>query len=187
MQIRLETPRLVLITLDESFAPQVLDFFVRNREHLHPWEPARPPGFYQLEFQRRQLAFDQLKMSTGQLFKVWLFKKDDRDLEKVIGSVVVSEIMRGCFLSAFLGYRMDKGHQGQGLMTEAVGEVVRYAFDELGLHRLEANIMPRNKASLRVVEKLGFYEEGVGIKYLYINGRWEDHIHMVIRNPALEE
>ena len=48
IQIRLETPRLVLITLDESVAPQVLDFFVRNREHLEPWEPARPPGFYQL-------------------------------------------------------------------------------------------------------------------------------------------
>lgn len=187
IQIRLETPRLVLTTLDDTFAQQVLDFFVRNREHLEPWEPARLPGFYQLEFQRRQLAFDQLKMSTGQLLKVWMFEKDDVELTNIIGSVVVSEIMRGCFLSAFLGYRMDKDYQGRGFMTEAVGEVVKYAFEELGLHRLEANIMPRNKASLRVVEKLGFYEEGVGIKYLYINGRWEDHVHMVIRNTALEE
>lgn len=186
-QIRLETERLVLSTLGESYAPQVLDFFVRNREHLQPWEPARSKAFYQLEQQRRQLAFDQLKMSTGQLFKIWIFEKDDSDLSNVIGSVAVSEIMRGCFLSGYLGYRMDQDYQGRGYMTEAVGRVVEYAFQDLGLHRLEANIMPRNKASLRVVEKLGFYEEGVGLKYLFINGRWEDHIHMVKRNLILEQ
>ncbi len=72
-------------------------------------------------------------------------------------------------------------------MTEAVGKVVEYAFDVLGLHRLEANIMPRNKASLRVVEKLGFSEEGLSRKLLLINGRWEDHVRMVKLNMALEK
>jgi ribosomal-protein-alanine N-acetyltransferase len=65
--------------------------------------------------------------------------------------------------------------------------VVEYAFDVLGLHRLEANIMPRNKASLRVVEKLGFSEEGLSRKLLLINGRWEDHVRMVKLNTALEK
>lgn len=59
-------------------------------------------------------------------------------------------------------------------------------FTKLQLHRLEANIMPRNKRSLRVVEKLGFYNEGLAEKYLNINGQWEDHLHLVLRNPALE-
>lgn len=185
-RVTLETERLVLMTLDESFAERVLDFFVRNREHLQPWEPARPRSFYHLDYQRKQLAFDQVKMSAGQLFKVWLFEKADAALQKIIGSVAVSEIMRGCFLSGFLGYRMDKDYTGKGYMTEAVAKVVEYAFSELGLHRLEANIMPRNKASLRVVEKLGFYEEGLSQKLLLINGRWEDHIRMVKRNLALE-
>jgi [ribosomal protein S5]-alanine N-acetyltransferase len=58
-------------------------------------------------------------------------------------------------------------------------------FQELGLHRIEANIMPKNKRSLRVVEKLGFYNEGLAYKYLKINGKWEDHIHMVLLNDKV--
>ena len=165
----------------------MLEFFRRNREHLEPWEPPRPNSFYeQLEHHRRQLAFDLVKMSAGQVFKVWIFEKEDTAFQTVIGSVAVTEIVRGCLLAGFLGYRMDKDFTGRGYMTEAVDRVVQYAFDDLGLHRLEANIMPRNKASLRVVEKLGFYQEGLCEKLLFINGRWEDHIRMVKRNTAME-
>lgn len=71
-------------------------------------------------------------------------------------------------------------------MTEAVEAVVNHAFQELHLHRIEANIMPRNRASLRVVEKLGFRNEGVSREYLKINGKWEDHIHMVLLNEEME-
>lgn len=74
----------------------------------------------------------------------------------------------------------------QGLMTEGIQAVIIYAFEELQLHRIEANIMPRNKASMKVVQKLGFYEEGLAYKYLKINGVWEDHFHMVIRNVTME-
>ncbi len=56
-------------------------------------------------------------------------------------------------------------------------------FDEEGLHRIEANIMPKNSASMKVVKKLGFYDEGLAYQYLKINGTWEDHIHMVLLNP----
>lgn len=69
-------------------------------------------------------------------------------------------------------------------MTKAVNEVVDYAFNVLKLHRIEANVMPRNIASKRVLEKCGFIEEGYSKKYLYINGVWEDHIHMVKFNPT---
>ena len=71
-------------------------------------------------------------------------------------------------------------------MTEAVNECVRIAFEELGLHRIEANIMPKNKASLGLARKCGFREEGISPKYLKINGVWEDHIHMVKLNESLE-
>jgi ribosomal-protein-alanine N-acetyltransferase len=71
-------------------------------------------------------------------------------------------------------------------MTEAVKAVVDYGFNTLALHRIEANIMPRNIASLRVVGKLGFINEGLSKKYLKINGQWEDHIHMVIFNEVME-
>lgn len=71
-------------------------------------------------------------------------------------------------------------------MTETTKAVVKYAFKDLGLHRIEGNVMPRNERSLRVVEKCGFQSEGIAEKYLKINGVWEDHVHMVIRNHAME-
>ena len=72
-------------------------------------------------------------------------------------------------------------------MTEAIEAVVDYAFRELRLHRIEANIMPRNAASLAVVRKLGFHEEGLALRYLKINGKWEDHLHMVRLNEDMEQ
>ena len=83
-----------------------------------------------------------------------------------------------------MGYKLDAALCGQGYMTEAVQKLSEIAFKELGLHRIEANIMPRNAASLRVAEKAGFYREGLALKYLNINGVWEDHIHMVRRSDS---
>ncbi|HZK24550.1 MAG TPA: GNAT family N-acetyltransferase [Oscillospiraceae bacterium] len=94
--------------------------------------------------------------------------------------------MRGAFQSCHLGYKLSEAQINQGLLTEALAEVINYAFTELRLHRIEANIMPGNKRSLWVVEKLGFYYEGLAKKYLKINGSWEDHIHLVLRSQALE-
>lgn len=71
-------------------------------------------------------------------------------------------------------------------MTEALKKGIETAFGPLGLHRIEANIMPKNKASLRVAEKLDFKNEGLSTKYLKINGVWEDHIHMVLLNEEIE-
>ena len=90
--------------------------------------------------------------------------------------------MRGAFQSCFLSYKLDMDLCGRGYMTEAVEEAVRIAFTVLGLHRIEANIMPRNTASLGVARKAGFQEEGLAVRYLRINGVWEDHIHMVRRD-----
>ncbi|WP_330651588.1 GNAT family N-acetyltransferase [Tepidibacter aestuarii] len=70
-------------------------------------------------------------------------------------------------------------------MSEAIKKGIDIIFNQYKLHRIEANIMPKNKASLRVVEKLGFYNEGLALKYLKINGKWEDHIHMVLLNDKL--
>ena len=105
----------------------------------------------------------------------------------MIGMIGINGVARGPFQSAFLGYKLDGAYLNRGFMTAAVGEAVRYAFDELNLHRLEANVMPRNKASLRVLEKNGFTNEGTASEYLNINGVWEDHIHMVKLNRSWKE
>lgn len=78
-------------------------------------------------------------------------------------------------MSAHLGYWIDEEHQRRGYMTEAVRAVVRFAFDVLGLHRVQAAVMPHNAASLRVLEKLGFRKEGESPRYLQIAGKWADH------------
>ena len=101
---------------------------------------------------------------------------------QIIGMVALNNVVWGSFCSCFLGYKLDKDWLRQGLMSEAVNECVRIAFEELGLHRIEANIMPRNIASLGVVRRCGFVEEGLARKYLKINGVWEDHLHMVKLN-----
>ncbi len=185
-ELKLESERLILKVLDDSYSEKVLDYFDRNRDFLSKWEPIREDEFYTLEFHKLQLSNEFQRIKEGELFKVWIFEKDDKYFEKVLGSIAINEIIRGCFHSCFLGYRMDKSKINKGYITEGVKKIIDYAFDELKLHRIEANIIPRNTASLRVVEKLGFYNEGLAIKYLNINGRWEDHIHMVIRNEAME-
>jgi len=121
-------------------------------------------------------------MELGRCVKLWIFKRQD---SRVIGSVGFNNIVRGSFLSCFLGYRLDQDELNLGYVTEAIQKGINIVFDEYGLHRIEANIMPKNKRSLRVVEKLGFQHEGLARQYLKINGVWEDHIHMVLLNDQI--
>jgi ribosomal-protein-alanine N-acetyltransferase len=98
-----------------------------------------------------------------------------RDSGELAGIVNVSEIVRGSFHSAYLGYYAFVPHHGQGLMAEGLRLVIRDAFGRLGLHRLEAAIQPSNRASRALVRGLGFRREGYSPRYLKIAGRWRDH------------
>jgi ribosomal-protein-alanine N-acetyltransferase len=93
----------------------------------------------------------------------------------VLGSVVLSKIVRGPLQSAYLGYYIGARYAHAGYMTEAIQLVLRYAFRELKLHRVEANIQPLNVASLALVKRLGFVREGYSRRYLKVCGRWRDH------------
>jgi [ribosomal protein S5]-alanine N-acetyltransferase len=180
----IETDRLLLRSRSESAAPEILEYVMRNKTFLEPWEIERSLSYYTVEHQQMMLAEEAGKMAQGSLCKVWLYTKEDES--RVIGSAALSNIVRGAFQSCHLGYKLDEHEQGNGYMTEALQALIIYAFEELKLHRIEANIMPRNGASMRVVQKLGFYEEGLALKYLRIGGVWEDHIHMVLRNERME-
>jgi [ribosomal protein S5]-alanine N-acetyltransferase len=94
---------------------------------------------------------------------------------ELVGVVNVSEIVRGAFKSAYLGYYAFTPHDGQGLMAEGLRLVMRDAFRRLKLHRLEAGIQPANRASRALVRALGFRREGYSPRYLKIAGRWRDH------------
>lgn len=182
-----ETERLILKTIDESYAGSVLEYYMRNRDFLHEWEPKREEYFYRTEYQNDQLKKDLIDIDEGRLLRLWIFKNEDKRFQKIIGTISFSNIVRGAFQSCFLGYKLDECEINKGYATEAVKKGIDIMFNEYKLHRIEANIMPRNSRSMRVVEKLGFFNEGISRKYLKINGIYEDHIHMVLLNEENEQ
>lgn len=182
----IETDRLFLKALDGSYAEVVLDYFVRNKDFLREWEAVKDEEFYTVEFHKKQLEKDLTSIKNGDSLRLWIFKKEDGDFKRTIGSIGFSNIVRGAFHSCFLGYKLDKDELNRGYMTEALTKGIFVMFNEYNLHRIEANIMPKNNASMKVVEKLGFSYEGISRKYLRINGLWEDHVHMVLFNESME-
>jgi ribosomal-protein-alanine N-acetyltransferase len=99
-------------------------------------------------------------------------RQDDGAL---VGAINVTNIVRGFFQSAYLGYYAFAGHEGQGLMKEGLRALVRHAFTRMKLHRLEANIQPGNAPSIALVKACGFRQEGFSPRYLKVRGRWRDH------------
>ncbi len=174
------TPRLCLKVLDSSSATLVTDYLIRNRDFMEEWESAKADSYFTREYQEANLDKETAEAEAGRIFRLWIFKKGEED--RIIGTVGFSNIIRGAFWSCHLGYKLDRDEINNGYITEAIRKGIEIIFGEFGLHRIEANIMPRNKPSLRVAEKLGFYNEGLAKKYLKINGVWEDHIHMVLLN-----
>lgn len=180
----LETERLLLKTSWVELAEEWAEFCRRNRAFLTPFEPNREEEYYTAAYHEALLKEEMKQEKERRGVQFYLFRKEEP--EKAIGRVGLSNIVWGGFRSCFIGAKMDGDYINQGYMTEATNAVVEYAFHEMGLHRIEANIMPRNRRSLRTAEKCGFRSEGVSEKYLCINGVWEDHVHMVRRNLAME-
>lgn len=181
-----ETDRLILRTIDTTFTKQVLNYYSRNKEFLKAFEPERPPVFYESIYHKKSIKKEMDLINELSMLRLWLFKKEDTLYHKTIGTLAFTNIVRGCFKSCFLGYKLDKDELRKGYMTEALEKGISIIFDEYKLHRIEANIMPRNLPSIGLVKGLGFENEGISKKYLQINGVWEDHCHMVLLNKDLE-
>lgn len=177
------TERMKMTLSHAKLAPLVTDYFVRNRAFLRDTEPEREEEFFTKSYQKNLLSGDMERFWAGTAVKFWLSYKEEN---RIIGMFSLSTIVMGPFCSCFVGYRLDVGEVNKGLMTEALLKGVDIAFRDAGLHRLEANIMPRNKPSLRVAQKAGFINEGISPKYLKINGIWEDHVHMVRLNEETD-
>lgn len=122
---------------------------------------------------------------TPHMFKVYLRRteRDDhrgfaicrRDGDAIVGVVNVNNIVMGSFRSASLGYYVAKAHAGNGYMRDGLGQVKAHLFQDVGLHRLEANIQPGNAASIALVRACGFVFEGLSRRFLFIDGAWRDH------------
>jgi ribosomal-protein-alanine N-acetyltransferase len=149
-----------------------LDLVVRNRDHFRPYEPRRPASYFTLGGQREQIAAAQRQAETGERFEFGIF---ERGRGQLVGRISLGGISRGALQNAYLGYGIDINHGGRGYATQAVRLTVRVAFDDLGLHRVQAAVVPENKASARVLAKVGFREEGLARRYLFLDGQWKDH------------
>lgn len=154
---------------------------VQSRDWLEPWEPLGDPGTPDPStdpeaFKARCGAWDrQRHFDAAYGFGIFVGKGGP-----FIGEVSLGSVQRGPFQSANVGYWIDESYAGQGFMPEAVALVLRYAFEDLALHRVEAAIVPRNDRSRRVAEKLGLREEGTSSRFLQIRGVWEDHVRYAI-------
>ncbi len=184
MTVELQTARLVLATPTAERAAGALDFVQRNAAHLKPWSPPAPPGMETLEHWLGVVESAKQSFANGSLIRLWITPRDD--LSRVIGSIGYSQIHRGPFCNAILGYQIDAQCEGQGLMREALEEANRYMFGEQKLHRIAANYRPENTRSGRLLQRLGFHIEGYAKDYLFIDGAWRDHILTSKVNPAFE-
>ena len=179
----MENQYIRLIPAEPSLAEQVVDYYKRNRAFLETFEPVRSEGFFTLEYQQTALKREMADYEAKTAFRFYIILQEEPS--KIIAAIGLNNVVWGAFCSVFLGYKLDKDYVGNGYMSMAVEMITRYAFEELGLHRIEANVMPKNKASLRVLEKNQYMNEGLSKYYLNINGVWEDHIQMVLINYAM--
>ncbi|WP_060536616.1 GNAT family N-acetyltransferase [Paenibacillus bovis] len=170
--------------LQPDDAESLLQLRLQSREANQQYEPRYPEDFFTLAsqldliYRRRQEAAED----RGYLFGIFITAQ-----QELIGTVSLSHIVRGVGQFAEIGYSLSHLLQGQGYMTAAVKLVLEYAFRSLGLHRIQAGIIPHNTASRRVVEKCGFQAEGIARQLVKINGEWEDHQIYAILASDLEE
>ncbi|MBE6062801.1 MAG: GNAT family N-acetyltransferase [Clostridium butyricum] len=148
----------------------LLDYYVRNKEYLSPFEPARDSSFYTLENQISLLNESYKQLLNGTSIDLGIFKNN-----KLIGKLKLSNIVYGSLKSGILGYSIDEEKQGNGYMRESVNLFLKYAFEECDLHRIEASAMVENIKSRNVLSACGFKLVGINEKYLLINGAWRDH------------
>lgn len=160
----------------------------RNREWLDPWEATNPvPGGSPPTFGQFVRSLDQQARQGSALPFLITERVPGTERSGLVGQLTVSGIAWGSFLSASLGYWVDHDQAGRGVAPMAVAMATDYCFRGLGLHRMEINIRPENTKSLRVVEKLGFRDEGLRKDFLHIDGRWTDHRSFALTAPEVPE
>jgi [ribosomal protein S5]-alanine N-acetyltransferase len=156
--------RVTLRVLERGDREAFLDLARHSRDLHRPWTypPERPEQFEELYSRSRRDDFVCL---------VALLSGSD----ELVGVFTISQIFRGAFQSAYLGYYANQRYAGRGYMREALEQLLDHAFGPLALHRIEANIQPGNQPSIALARGAGFRLEGFSPRYLLIGGQWRDH------------
>lgn len=162
---------IIVKNLTPDNADELLDYYQRNKEHLEKFEPTRDNSFYTIDVQRDILIDSYKQFMNGTSYDLGIYKDD-----KLIGKIKLSNLVYGIFKNGILGYSMDKEFQGKGYMKEAVKLVLDYCKESLEMHRVEASALVENDRSKNVLLGCNFIELGINKEYLFINGKWRDHI-----------
>lgn len=149
---------------------------------LKPWEPTWAEDDLSRAAFRRRLASYQRDMDAGTAFPFFVFRDEDGAL---VGGITLSNVRRGVAQMASVGYWVGEPYARNGYISAAVKAVTRFAFEQLGLHRVEAACLPQNEKSANLLLKVGFVEEGYARKYLKIDGDWRDHRLFGLLSPEL--
>lgn len=182
----LETARLRLSIPGPADCHELLAYARRNQAHLAPWSPPPPADWNTLDnAQRRALLYREQAMA-GNCFRFWAKRLDDLHGEYV-AAVTLSQIVFGPRRACSLGYHADAQCQGRGYVYEAARAVVDFAFQRLLLHRVEATYVPHNERSARILQRLGFVQEGFARSYLFVGGRFQDHVLSALINTQLRD
>lgn len=171
-----ETERLTLRSLRAGDEGEFGRMMLESAQAWAPWTPAPSPGLTAQDLFRRELERSVRGVRAGSHLRLGAFDAEHR----LVGLFALNEIVGGVFQSTYASWQVRAGRMRSGFGTEAVRALMAIAFeappDGLGLHRVQANIMPANTASIRIAEKIGFRREGLAERYLRIAGAWEDHV-----------
>jgi [ribosomal protein S5]-alanine N-acetyltransferase len=159
--------------------PHMLDYSqwsqlrANSRRFLQPWEPIWPTDDLTRSAFRRRITRYNRDITRDEGYPFFIFSTSD---DQLLGGLNLTNIRRGAASMAVLGYWMGEAYAGKGIMSAAVQAIAPMAHKVLGIRRIEAACLPSNAASVRLLEKAGFVQEGLGKDYLLINGEWCDHL-----------
>ncbi len=173
MNTSYNTDRLVLRVCTKFDARSILCFYKRNLSDFARYEIIDPKTCLTLRYHETALNAEFSMFSQGKMVRYHIFEKDDP--LTVIGTFAFHDIEYGNYRSARVGYKIDKDYRRLGYAKEALSKGISVMFDELNLHRLEAFVMPTNTPSIRLLESLGFHQEGLIHDKVIINNAWQDH------------
>jgi ribosomal-protein-alanine N-acetyltransferase len=175
--VRLVGSNIVLRPPMRSDERQWIGIREQSRDFLEFWEPTWPVDATTPAAFRRRLKKFSTDWRDGATYAFLIFQREDAAL---LGGITLSNVRRGVAQSGSIGYWMGKPHARKGHMSEAIQLTLDFAFDTLGLHRVEAACLPSNVPSRNLLLKSGFIQEGFARRYLRINGTWQDHVSFAI-------
>ncbi len=145
----------------------------KSRSFLTPWEPLWPIDDLTRASFRYRVRRHAEEMARDEAYSFFIFREED---DALMGGLSFGHVRRGVSQAATLGYWMGEPYAGKGHMTRAARAACAYAFEKRGFHRIEAACLPTNEPSKRLLERVGFKQEGYARSYLNINGQWRDHL-----------